>query len=386
MLVFFIHGVATRDVKYADSMKTAIREEFDRVGQPLPHFHASFWGNALSDVSKMWNWISQDLQKIRRDEPRTDIEDVFRYRGFREGLLSEFVGDMFTYLNPTRGVEIRRQIAQQITDFIHEHPQENELCIIAHSLGTVILWDVLFSERFEADDPAFLIRSHLQGFTLNQNKRQVHLKTMVTMGSPILFINTMLAVQPIRVQQFIQQTHNKLFQWFNILHASDIIAYPLKSSLNLDAACSSQVKDIFINTHINSAEQAALLANQEHIAMAIASAQAHTSYWNCQRTIQTILTRILPSNNLLRVAANRLRSVPGMTSCGKVEFTAFEQLIDVLIFKDGSGSLQYITNPAKIPHVRLFSKDGSLFFAGYVGWIHATGLEKAIASVKLNLC
>jgi hypothetical protein len=28
MLVFFIHGVATRDVKYADPLKASIKQEF----------------------------------------------------------------------------------------------------------------------------------------------------------------------------------------------------------------------------------------------------------------------------------------------------------------------------------------------------------------------
>lgn len=30
MLVFFIHGVATHDVKYADKLKTLIKKEFDQ--------------------------------------------------------------------------------------------------------------------------------------------------------------------------------------------------------------------------------------------------------------------------------------------------------------------------------------------------------------------
>ncbi len=69
MLIFFIHGVATRDIKYADSLKTAIREEFNRKVTALPIFYSSFWGNALNDVDKMWNWIDRDLQIIRQEHP-----------------------------------------------------------------------------------------------------------------------------------------------------------------------------------------------------------------------------------------------------------------------------------------------------------------------------
>jgi hypothetical protein len=385
MLIFFIHGVATRDVKYADSMKSAIREEFKRVGESLPHFYASFWGNALSDVTKMWNCISQDLQQVKQEAPQKSIENVFRYQQFREGLLSEFVGDMFTYLNPTRGVEIRNLLAQQLVSFINDHPQEDELCIISHSLGSVILWDVLFSERFEKGDPAFQIRSKLRGFDQGEEQKKVNLSTLITMGSPILFINTMLAVNPAQIHQFIKRSQNEVFQWFNILHASDIVAYPLKSSLNLEPLLHSNMKDIYIDTYVNSAEQAALLANQENVAMAIASAEAHTGYWKCQKTIQVILRQILPLHNLLRVAVDYLRNVPGMTPYEKIEFAVLEQVLDLLVFKDGSGRLIHITNPAKIHHVRVFNKDNSLFFAGYVGWMHIGGLEKAIASLKNNL-
>lgn len=47
MLVFFIHGVATHDVKYADKLKNLIKEEFDQQEKSLPHFYSSFWGDVL---------------------------------------------------------------------------------------------------------------------------------------------------------------------------------------------------------------------------------------------------------------------------------------------------------------------------------------------------
>lgn len=61
MLVFFIHGVATRDIKYADPLKESIKQEFTLKNRPLPHFYSNFWGNALSDVSKMWNCLHQNF-------------------------------------------------------------------------------------------------------------------------------------------------------------------------------------------------------------------------------------------------------------------------------------------------------------------------------------
>jgi hypothetical protein len=36
MLIFFIHGVATRDVKYAEPLKIAIKEELKKYGVISP--------------------------------------------------------------------------------------------------------------------------------------------------------------------------------------------------------------------------------------------------------------------------------------------------------------------------------------------------------------
>jgi hypothetical protein len=66
MLIFFIHGVATRDVKYAEPLKIAIKEELKKHGLS-PCFYSSFWGNALSDVDKMWSQIDLDINTLQQD-------------------------------------------------------------------------------------------------------------------------------------------------------------------------------------------------------------------------------------------------------------------------------------------------------------------------------
>jgi hypothetical protein len=132
MLIFFIHGVATRDVKYAEPLKIAIKDELKKQGKELPYFYASFWGNASKDVEKMWNHIERDLNSLQQNYSEIEIKDCLRYRDFREGFFSEFVGDMFAYLNEKRGSEIRKLIAQQLIQFLQDHPQETELHIITH--------------------------------------------------------------------------------------------------------------------------------------------------------------------------------------------------------------------------------------------------------------
>jgi hypothetical protein len=291
MLVFFIHGVAIRDVKYADPLKAAIKQEFIKIGRPAPQFYSCFWGNALNDVDGMWNNIDRDIQNIQQESTGINVQDILRYRQFREGLLSQFVGDMFMYLNQKRGFQIRKVIAQQLREFIEEKSQEKDLHIISHSLGTVIFWDILFSDRFEPNDPAFQIRALLQNLDNTPSEKKVYLKSITTMGSPILFFNTMLGIDPKRVQAFAARNQNGCLKWLNIIHSSDIIAYPLRSSLSVDASDKLTLKDVYINDS-NPIATLARAMGQNEVAMLADAGKAHGEYWNHTKTAELIIDNI----------------------------------------------------------------------------------------------
>ena len=47
MLIYFIHGVATRDASYANKLIKLIEEECKRKNRAIPYCHAGFWGNVL---------------------------------------------------------------------------------------------------------------------------------------------------------------------------------------------------------------------------------------------------------------------------------------------------------------------------------------------------
>ncbi|WRH64979.1 MAG: hypothetical protein RSE13_13375 [Planktothrix sp. GU0601_MAG3] len=152
MLVFFIHGVATRDAGYSSNLQKLIKTEFSHREEKNPHFYASFWGSALTDMGKIWNGIDEDLAAVKKKYPKISSEEIFRYRTFREGLFSQFLGDFFTYMNPDKGREIRKTIAQQLYNFIKENPNDSELHIVAHSLGNCdsmgyFIFRSIFSER-----------------------------------------------------------------------------------------------------------------------------------------------------------------------------------------------------------------------------------------------
>lgn len=409
MLIFFIHGVATRDAQYAEPLRAFIRQEFNEKGK-FPHFHASFWGNFLGDRDRMWNSIDQDLSELRQESPQANLEDIFRYRKFREGFLSQFAGDFLAYLNPQRGIAIRKVIAQDLDNLLRHNPEETEIHIIAHSLGSVILWDVLFSERFSPQDPAFEIRAMINGLNQPNSGHQVSLKSITTMGSPILFLNTMLDVKPEQVKQFVAGYQEKPLRWINIIHASDIIAYPLRASLKLNSSVNLDFKDKFIDNDANSIEknlsdfaksdnkivQAIGVVNpliKEAVAyapMLVGAGDSHIGYWNCRQTASLIKANILGKDkrNTIKQVIDCLNQVDGMTDIKVVDLRLhmFDKTLEEIIFKDGSGKLLLIVNPVKLHYVYVFDRYDNCKFAKCVGWIHGNSLKKMVKSIKNLFC
>ncbi|WP_313707371.1 hypothetical protein [Planktothrix agardhii] len=297
MLVFFIHGVATRDACYSSNLQQIIKTEFSQRGEKNPHFYASFWGSALTDMGKIWNGIDEDLAHAKNKYSKSDSEEFLKYRSFREGFFSQFLGDFFTYMNPDNGQEIRNIIAQQLSNFIKQNPNDSEIHIVAHSLGTVILWDILFSDRFSAKDPALSIRAmirELENQTDVKLKHQVNLSSITLIGSPILFINTMLDVRPEKVEQFAHSySSEQPLRWLNLIHGSDLMAYPLKANLHLAENSYLKFEDEYLLEDANWVEKIARSLGQNDLAMAVSSSDAHNSYWNCPHTARLITNNIL---------------------------------------------------------------------------------------------
>jgi GTPase SAR1 family protein len=293
MLVFFIHGVATKDAGYSRQLEALIKEEFIKRNQPLPHFYASFWGNILKQTGQIWNWVHQDLQDFKRNYPKVDAQDIFRYQEFRQDFISEFFGDILTYCNTERGRKIRELIAQGLRDLAKAFSSDNELHIVTHSLGSVVLWDVLFSDKYDLDDPAYEIRSIIKSLSHPNNQGETYLKSITTMGSPVLFFNMMLNISPETIRGFADKYGTEPLRWINILHASDIIAYPLRASLNANSISSLFFRDKYIWADANVAEKGARIFGQAHAAMALGVADAHSYYWRSRGAARLIAANIL---------------------------------------------------------------------------------------------
>ncbi len=381
MLVFFIHGVATRTAKYSNSLIDGIKREFSQADQKLPYFYTSFWGHVLNDFNKIWNHIDEDLHFLEKNNPGINSKEAFRYRQFREGLLSEFTGDMFTYMNEEQGYEVRQLIADQLTKFIDKHPDEKEIHIIAHSLGTVILWDILFSNKFKEGDPAYLIREAISGNEAKSENRKVSLASITTMGSPILFFNAMLGIEANDIEQKIQSYTSRQIQWLNIVHASDIIAYPLSASLNLSGKSKLVFRDSFVNKDANLLETAARKVNQQEIALVASMMDSHSSYWKLPEVAQSISNQIISQISFLEKVSVLLKKVPGMSRIG-IKLHSDRDIVDIIYFRDNSGRLEYMKNFAGVYHVYVYNTLSASVFSGFVDWGNTDDLLEEIEYVR----
>ncbi|BAY60257.1 hypothetical protein NIES22_03150 [Calothrix brevissima NIES-22] len=406
MLVFFIHGVAESKVKFAQPLKHLIKDELLQRGQELPYFHSGFYADVLNKKDKIWNCIDRDLQNQKQQNPNVNLQDIFRGQEIRREFLSDFVGDAFTYLNTERGAKIRESIAGHLEDFILAHPKEKELHIIAHSMGTVILWDILFSDKFSSDDAAYKIRS-----LINQ---KVTLKSINTMGSPILLFNMIFDVTSEQVQNCVFKFSQQPIRWTNIIHSSDLIAYPIGSSLNFNDSCNLLVKDRFISTVANDWENnmralyntAGNLNPQINQALSLGmiasgAADAHLNYWQCAQTAKIIVDTMLGNEEkILNLVIERFKKIPGMTinfmdakdsiqtNDYKIDQSwhhylgELDKLRESFQFSDSSGKLNLRDNIAQIPHIYVYDRNGDCKFSGYVGLFHAEGLRQEVQNIK----
>ncbi len=316
MLVFTIHGVATRDSNYSKPLEKLVKKHIEIANHqakgwfdffpsvfspidgdnssenkpeiPLPIFASSFWGVRFTQTDHLWNGIRQGLTNLQETHHNVDIQDVFRYQELRQGFITDFFGDILLYLNEDNGRDIRQNIADQLSKAIRQHPEYPQIHLVAHSLGSVILWDVLFSERFTPGDPAYKIRALLN---LDQPSAQVGNKgitSITTMGSPILFFNLMFDIKPAQIQQ---RLSDKKVRWLNLIHSSDIIAYPLRSIFS--PLPDLFFRDKYIWADANIAEKAARSLRQEHAAMALGVSDGHVSYWHSDVTAHLLAANLM---------------------------------------------------------------------------------------------
>jgi hypothetical protein len=198
----------------------------------------------------------------------------------------------------------------------------------------------------------------------------------------------MLDVRLEKIKEFAETYQEEPLRWINIIHSSDIVAYPIRASIeldsprNLDLSKKLFLRDEYVSTDANLAEKAARAIGQVDAAMALGVTDAHIGYWQCQQTARLVTNNLLGSDNhLIGKVITRLSKVHGMTLDPNTHTDG-----EVVSFRDGSGTLRLFVNFFQVHHVYIFDSNNNRQFGGYVGVIDKESLMQEIDFIKTNFC
>jgi hypothetical protein len=219
--VAVIHGVGKRTPEFAEQFAEGIQERC--------------WQTCGSDIivrSIDWAYVLQDQEDFLWRRLR---EIDLGYRDLRSFLV-HFLADAAAYQITSAGRKvydkIHRRFADVMRQLAHDTDEDAPLCIVAHSLGTIIasnyLWDLQHLEDIDTHVPEDL-RELMDDSPLVSGET---LALLYTLGSP-------LALWSLRFDNFglpitmpaprLRQYHPSLRgEWINFYDKDDVIAYPLK--------------------------------------------------------------------------------------------------------------------------------------------------------------
>ena len=233
-----------------------------------------------------------------------------RFRDFRENHLLQFVGDAALYLSRHVGSQVVAQLKAQGEKILGtaqspKHKPGDRLHVVTHSWGTVILFDILFADRWEdknvpGHQNVMDIRQLLFGLPPSP-QTGIRLASIHTMGSPIALFS-LLSVngsshdfKP-RLNQLLENLHNlrggKL-PWLNFIHSGDPVAWPLERimfDLVDGDAKYLDFKDVI--THKTDLSDFLFEPVSQTILALLNGGNAHGSYWKSKEVAQSITQTI----------------------------------------------------------------------------------------------
>lgn len=326
--ILFIHGVNTRERRevptYAKRLCHLIETYNRNSDQPLTlKMIPLYWGEVMKGPE---NNLLEAYQKS------THWQEL-SFKNIREKQLLQFTGDAALYISryvSTRVVDALLEGARNPETGIGPGPyNQDRLHLVTHSWGTVIFFDILFSERWDSKDVGSYqgvkqIRSAIFGLDPSP-KEGLRLCSIHTMGSPIsifsLITNTGKPLHPApftnhRIQTDVPSTHDITpgllkwlkrlphpIPWYNYLHPQDLIAYPLEKLIpqllkDSDGTVEDKlmVEDIVTAPSTEFLDTVAALGVPggfvQKLLIAIQFPGAHHSYWTNPEVARRILYTI----------------------------------------------------------------------------------------------
>ena len=108
-----------------------------------------------------------------------------------------------------------------------------------------------------------------------------------------LLFNPMLGINSKTLKLFATRYTGRPLGWVNIIHASDVLAYPIRASFNINLKDRIFLRDKFIASHNLWKKVAQPLGGLAGLSMAKGLESAHKSYWSRSRVARLVTANIL---------------------------------------------------------------------------------------------
>lgn len=300
--ILFIHGVNTRSEQ---GFRQAAQTLFNRIQSSVKDP-----SRTLQPIYLFWGDVGEGgTQELLRGLQASRNWNQFWFQKFRTEQILPFVGDAALYLSRSISAKIIRQIADQALcqmglglEDLKDRESDDRLHLVTHSWGTVILFDVLFAPRWEADDLQPEIRQMLQNirtgfFGLGSDANQkfgIPIASIHTMGSPIALFNLInlnnghsfdITANLKTMLESLYKAKGQPLPWRNYAHPNDPIAYPLEGVMPLflnEDSDKVQIEDVM------TASNPLLRPLSQSLVPLVNGGKAHGSYWTSRKVADTI--------------------------------------------------------------------------------------------------
>jgi hypothetical protein len=231
LAVAIIHGIGRQPSNFADGIIEELKDRFaGLIGQASPDARAElemepvYWAPVLQD--------SQDeLWKRLRKGGELD------FLGLRKFMVS-FAGDAIAYQPAPKEraayEAVHQLVAERLAALAGRAGPSAPLCVIAHSLGTVIASNYFYD--LQADPRRKLVAPKVRrSMGLTPLEKGETLTALYTMGSPIALWSLRYREfgRPIAVPSEKLGDHHpnlsKASEWINFYDEDDVIGYPLRT-------------------------------------------------------------------------------------------------------------------------------------------------------------